>query len=110
MQVLLVNDANAGTDITTVPVDLCDLNKCSFHGVFSGSNLVGSFYIEGSNDPTTNFIQITTSVTAITASDDILMPVSNAEYRYIRAVWDWTSGSGNLTLKFVAKENVVKGL
>lgn len=106
-EILLIATTSAATNITSQAVDLCDLTHYCVHVVFTGSNVVGTFSLQGSNE-NDNFITIPQSVTAITASDDLLMPVENGVYRYVRAVWAYTSGAGNITARFVMKENVVK--
>ena len=106
---LLVDGQSAASSITSVPVDLGDLRNFCLHAVFSGSSLAGNFYIEGSIE-NGNFTQIPQSITPITSGDDVLMPVENGNYRWVRSVWAPVSGSGTLTLRLIIKENVVKGM
>ncbi len=106
ISVTLVNAVSAATTITSNPIDLGDMKEFSVEAVFSGSNLAGTMVLQGSN--TTNFITITNSSVTITAADDILFVVTNGLYRYVKAVWTPTSGTGNLTATVVIKEPVVR--
>ena len=98
----LTPTVSAASDFTSAPIDLGDLTHCSIQAVFTGSNVVGTFHLEASNDGT-NFVDISGASTSVTGSADTLLNLSNAGYRYVRYDWDYTSGTGNITVTFCGK-------
>lgn len=105
--VSLSDAVTAASTVTSNPIDLGDMKEFSLEAIFSGSNLAGTMVLQGSNSGVT-FTTITNSSVTITAADDILFVVTNALYRYFKAVWTPTSGTGNLTMNVVVKEPTVK--
>ncbi len=101
----------AGSDQRSSIFDLGDLSTFSIAVDFSGGagDLVGTLYLECSNDGT-DFVVVANSSQAITVSASHMWSVTWAGYRYIRVYWDYTSGTGAIAAKLVAKENVVKGV
>ena len=92
-------------DVTSAAFQLGDLYRYSVHAIFSGSDRAGSLIIQGSNDGA-NWVAVST--TAVSSAADKMLTLEG-HYRYVRAFWDNTSGTGNLTVYLVAKENIVKG-
>lgn len=95
---------DASSDITTAPLDLGDATRVCYHCNFSGADLAGDIILQGSND---NSDWITISTTAVTGAAHKMIEDDNASYRYSRLFWDVTSGTGNLTVDAVVKENVI---
>lgn len=108
----LIKTQSGASDVTSAAFQLGDFQSCSISVIFSGSDLAGSVSLEGSNDETgaSNFITITGSTTAVTASGDVMFNVSSAEYRWIRVAWDYTSGTGNITADILVKSPVQKAV
>lgn len=107
---ILVNAADASASLNGGSFDLGDLTNCSIHADFTGGagNLVGTLKLQSSND-NADWIDVSGSSQAITASASHMWNVIDACYRFIRPVWTYTSGSGNLTCSLFIKENVIKG-
>lgn len=101
----IMSQQNAATDLTSVPFQLDDLTLYGVQVVFSGgaSNLVGTLSLEASNDATT-WITIDGSAQPVAASTNHFWNVADAGYRWCRAVWDYTSGTGNITMTVTIKE------
>jgi hypothetical protein len=93
---------SAVTDFTSAPIDLGDIRDFSIQAVFSGSNVVGTFLFQASNDGAT-YINIPGGSFAVASSDDVIMDFSAVGFRYIRYDWDYDSGTGNITVYFVGK-------
>lgn len=107
-EILLVATTSAAADLTTPQVDLGDLTTFSIHVAFTGTNVVGSLALESSLD-NVNWNLIADSTQAVTASTDHVWNTSGAGYRYVRVTWDYTSGTGNILIRFFAKEPLAKG-
>lgn len=112
-QIELLSLQTAAGSLVTQPVDMGDLDKYAMGVIFSGGggNLVGTLTLEGSNDvhPPTDFVTVTGSSQAVAASANHLWNVNGGNYRYIRARWVYSSGTGNMKINFTLKENVIKG-
>lgn len=105
----LISAADASVSISSgVACDLGDLREYSVHVIFTGSDVVGTLALQASND-NANFVEVTGSSQAISASGDFLYNITNANYRYVRVSWAYTSGTGTITAKVVIKENPIKG-
>lgn len=96
---------SAAADITTPAIDLGDVKEFSAHAVFSGSDLAGALIVQYSNDES-NWVQ--ESSTAVTSAADKMLEKTMFA-RFVRFFWDYTSGTGNLTLTVKLRENAVKG-
>ena len=95
------------TDFTSAGVDLGDITTYSFYTVFSGSNVAGTFKLQVSNDGT-NYVDLSSATASITSSGDALINATDAGYRYVRYDWNYSSGTGNLTVVFCSKEQLSK--
>lgn len=109
---LYPNATSGGADATSVGYDLGDLSIFSIGVDFTGGagDLVGTLTLQAANKA--DFSDVTTVVNssqAVAASASHLWNVTGAGYRFIRVFWDWTSGTGNITAKLIAKETVIKG-
>lgn len=93
---------SAASDFTSAPVDLGDLTHFSIHAVFTGSDVAGTFHLEASNDGS-NYVDISGASTSVTSSGDTLLNVATAGYRYVRYDWNYSSGTGNITVTFCGK-------
>jgi len=93
---------SAVPDFTSGAVDLGDVINCSFFALLSGSDVGGTFKLQGGNDGT-NFVDISGATSTITSSSDALISISDAGYRYVRYDWNYSSGTGNITVTFCGK-------
>ena len=98
----LTPTVSAAVDFTSAAVDLGDLTHFSVHAVFTGSDVAGTFKLQVSNDKT-NYVDLSGASTSVTSSGDTLLNVSTAGYRYVRYDWNYSSGTGNITVTFVGK-------
>lgn len=100
----------AAADATSVSYDLGDLANFAIHVDFTGGagNLAGSLILQCSNDDS-DYMTVADSTQAITSSASHTWNVNGAGYRYVRVKWTFTSGTGNITARLIAKETVVKG-
>ena len=107
----LLNAGDASGDLHSGWFDLGDLQTFSVQAVFSGGggDLAGTLTLEATNDTAATPSTVTGSSQAVTTSTNHTWNVNGAGYRYVRAFWDFTSGTGNLTVTFVAKETRVVG-
>lgn len=108
--IALIQSTTAAVDVTSVAYDLGDLSTFSVSVDFSGGagNLAGTLYLQASNDGS-DFVNVVNSDQAITSSASHVWNVVGAAYRYVRAFWDFTSGTGNITARLIAKETIVRG-
>lgn len=101
----ILSNTSAAVDLTSVPVQIEDLTVYGVQVTFSGGagNLVGTLSLEASNDGVT-YIPISGSSQPVTASTNHYWNVADAAYRWFRAVWDYTSGTGNVTMNVTIKQ------
>lgn len=105
----LIPSQTAAADITSAAMELGDIQSFSISVDITGSNVAGTLTLECSNDSaTTGFTTVASSSQAVTNSADHMWSVLGAGYRWVRVFWDYTSGTGNITAKFVGKETLVK--
>lgn len=98
----LKSTTSAASDFT-VDFDLNDASSYSVEAVFSGSDVVGTFKLQKSVGGTT-FIDVSGQSTSVTGSAATVLGDSIANYRFVRVNWDYTSGTGNITVKLAAKQ------
>lgn len=105
----LIPTQSAAADITSAAMELGDIDTFSVAVDFTGSNVAGTLTLECSNtSATSGFTTVASSSQSVTNSADHMWSVSGAAYRWVRVFWDYTSGTGNITARFVGKENLVK--
>lgn len=103
--------SNGDLSQATLTSEVCDLNhmygyalQCTFTG-----NAVGSVIVQGSCDPTdfnltSRIVNWSTVVTlALGAPGSILYNVDASFYRWVRILYQRTSGSGSITANLNAK-------
>ena len=99
----LISAQDAGSNITSIPVDLGDLRDFSIHIDFSGATLGGSLTLQASNDQT-DFVTVSGSTQVIASAASHVYNVQGAAYRYVRLTWTQTGGAGTMTATAVLKE------
>lgn len=100
---VLLATISAAADRTSGWLDLGDYIGYSITALISGSNIAGTIKLQCSNDLTA-IVDVGSSSVNITNSDDQIYNVTDAQYRYVRAVWTATSGTGNITITGYVKE------
>lgn len=100
---ILLATVSAAANKTTIGYDLGDSVGYSLASVVSGADVVGTLSLEVSLD-NTSYVEVPSSSQSIAASADYIYSVSDAQYRYVRAKWVYTSGTGNITITIVVKD------
>ena len=105
--------ASATSNRASVPLQIDDLKEYSVQVTFSGSNVVGTLVLQASNVPSpdnsfasTDWIDIDGSQQGVLASTNHMWNVDGAAYRWTRAKWTYTSGTGNIGMISIVKEPV----
>jgi hypothetical protein len=99
----LLTAQDASINLVTAGVDLGNITNYSFAAAFSSGTLAGTFKLQVSNDGT-NYVDLSGATDTIAAGAYSVINVSEAGYRYVRASWTNTGGSGNITVTFIGKE------
>ena len=85
------------------PFSIGEAESYSVQVNFSGVDVAGTLILQASND-STNWVDIATTSTAVTASASALFSEGSAQWLYLRVKWTYTSGTGNLSGLVVAKQ------
>ena len=104
---VLTPTTTAVPDFTSGRIDTGDMTNFSFYILFSGSDVGGTFKLQVGNDGT-NFIDLSGASSTISSSGDALLNVATAGYRYVRYDWNYSSGTGNITVTFCGKGELPK--
>lgn len=99
----------AAATVNGVPIDLGDSKEYSISVNISGADVAGTLKLQARNITTENWIDVADSSQAVASSEDHIWSVVNASYRYVRPVFTYTSGTGNITANYVIKLNRVVG-
>lgn len=105
---VLRDTVSAAASWTSEKVFLADLKVFAISVDFSGSNVVGTLKLQASIDGSV-WVDIAGSSQAVTASADHMWAAEGAGYPYVRVDWTYTSGTGNMTVKAILKQDVVTG-
>ncbi len=105
-QIIPQTDATSSRKSNTL--DLGDLKDVSIQVTFTGSDLTGTLKLEASNNGTT-FVDVAESTEAVTLSEDHIWNLAVANYRFLRADWVYTSGSGTIQMDSLIKANPITG-
>lgn len=105
----IIPSQSAASSLTSVPIDLGDLKGYSVTVNFTGADVAGTLKLQARNFTDENWVDVGSSSQAVTSSADHVWSVSEADYRYVRVSWTYSSGTGNIKANYVAKENFVKG-
>ncbi len=108
MQSFILQPAvTAVNDITaSAPMFLGDEKYYDIQAVFTGSNVVGTFKLQQSVDGV-NFVDLSGKSTSVTSSATAIQGDNVAQYPYVRFVWTYGSGTGNISVVAVIKQNQV---
>ena len=88
-------------------IDLGDIIDYSLEAVFTGSDLAGTFKLQGSNTGGTHTgVDISGATDTIASAGDSILEVSGAGHRYVRPHWTRSGGTGNITITFTGKEQL----
>ena len=107
-EITLYPATTAATSFNSAPLLLNDSDLTFIQVLFTGSDVVGTLTLEGSADNTT--------YTTLAGSSQAVSVASNVSYywnssvtaaKYVRAVWAYTSGTGNISIKANIKNEAV---
>jgi hypothetical protein len=106
IQLEIMANTSAAADAVSVPFQIDDLIIYSVQVIFTGVNVVGVLTLEATNDDSdaASWTTIQNSSQAVIASANHVWNVSGAGYRWCRARWDYTSGTGNIKMNTTIKE------
>lgn len=93
----------SSSSVTSGAFDLGELKEYSAQIVFTGADVVGTLKLTCSVNGT-NYVDVTGSSQAITASAGMVYNITDAQYRFFKVDWTYTSGTGNITITAIAKE------
>jgi len=108
----VLNGAVTG-DITGATIDTGQVFNASFHAYFSAS-CGGTFFLQASNDAPpsgynalvsgtqwtpTNWVAIPNQTATITSGGAALLTVTNCCYRWVRAMYTHSSGTGTMNVQ-----------
>ena len=101
-----ITDGDMSADITTADASVTDVeakDRALFHASWVGSSPVGSISIEFSNDKS-NWIALDFgSVITVTGNSGYhLVMINMIAFKYVRAKYNRTSGTGTLNVKLKA--------
>lgn len=99
--VTLKSSADATVSFTA-DYDLRDLKSYGIQAVFTGTDVAGTFKLQKSIDGV-NFADITGKSTSVTTSTTAVQD-DEANYRFVRASWTYTSGTGRIVVSLAVKE------
>lgn len=104
MKVITMRQGVATSDFVG-DYDLQDLRSYSAQASFASGagDIVGTFKLQKSVDGV-NFLDISSKSTSVTSSATAIQE-DEANYRFVRVNWDFTSGTGNIVITLVVKEN-----
>ena len=100
----VLNAADASVNQNSVIVESQNLHLASCHVISTGT-AVGTVKLQASNDepmtglPPANFVDISGASVSVTAAGQFLIPKLDICYKYVRAVYTATSGTGTITAK-----------
>lgn len=105
--IVLLYPRSAASDVTTPGFDLNDLLRYAIAVNFTGADVAGSLKLQASVDGAAWF-DVTGSTQAVTLSQGHIWDVTVCGYRWVRVDWDYSSGTGNISMDLHVKENVVR--
>lgn len=100
----LLATVSAATSVDSGIYDLGELKGYSIGVLISGSNVAGTLILKASATDGSTFVDIASSSQPITNSADHIYNISDAEYRYVKVGWTYSSGTGDITITIAAKE------
>jgi hypothetical protein len=100
----VINAGSMAGDITSSVLNVNNIRGYCVQAVWAGaSSPLGDFIVQGVLEENGTFTNIQT--TALSGNDgSILVNVESPMYGFVRCFFDWTSGSGSLTVKINTKK------
>lgn len=103
----LLSTQSGAASVTTPGFFLNNIRAYGITVEFSGADLAGTLKLQGSAKGT-NWFDITGSSQSVTLATGHMWDVTACGYKWVRVVWTYSSGTGNITIDLDLKENVVQ--
>lgn len=100
---------SAAVDYTTPPIPLGDNGNIAVGITLSGADVVGSISVVGSMTEAFTRPFLLQTATAVTASADTLVSINDINVPWVRVFWDYTSGTGNITIDLSIRQSNSRG-
>ena len=97
----------AATSFTTPSVPVGDNQNLSAIVWITGSDVVGTLTVQGAIDDTFARPIPLQTATAVTASADTLISLPYVGLPYVRFVWAYTSGTGNISIDVCVMQQIL---
>jgi hypothetical protein len=97
----------AVTGFTSAPLIIQDNGNCAIGVTITGADVVGTLTLQGAF--TEDFARpfLIQTATAITASADTLYNLNDLNYPFVRLVWAYTSGTGNISVDASIRQQIL---
>lgn len=100
---------SAAASWTSEALDLGDESVYGIEVYFSGSNVAGSLLLQGAVGDSTGAVataawQDLGNAVSITSSVGELFYTNGGAYRFVRVVWTYASGTGNMVVNTIIKQ------
>lgn len=107
----LASAVSAAVDVQSGPFDLGDKQNYAIHVNFSGTTLAGTLKLQAiatdSEKANSDWVDVASSSQAITSAASHMWNVSGAQYKWVRAAWTNSSGTGTWTVTLALKDEVI---
>jgi len=104
---LWVPAVSAVTDITSAPLIVQDNGNFAMGVFITGSNVVGTLSLQGAFEETFARPFLIQTATAITGSADTLFNLTDINYPFVRLLWVYTSGTGNISVDASIRQQIL---
>lgn len=104
---LWIPAATAATGFTTAPLIIQDNGNFAIGVTITGSDVAGTLSLQGAFEETFARPFLIQTATAITASADTLYNLSDINYPFVRLLWVYSSGTGNISVDASIRQQIL---
>ena len=97
----------AVTPFTTPAIQVGDNSNLAAVVTVTGADVVGTLSVQGSIDEAFTRPILMQTATAVTASADTLVSIPYFGLPYVRFVWTYTSGTGNISIDVCIMQQII---
>lgn len=97
----------AVTSFTTPPLPVGDNSNLGAVVTITGVDVAGTLSVQGSIDETFARPILMQTATAVTASADTLISLAYFSLPYVRFIWAYTSGTGNISIDVCVMQQIL---
>lgn len=98
---------SAAVDYTSPAIPVGDNGNIAVGVTLTGSDVVGSILLQGAFTQDFARPYSIQAATAVTASADTLLNINDINYPYVRIFWDYTSGTGLITIDVSIRQQIL---